>query len=239
MNRGLDQLLADQQDVLDQFLDDRPGQRARFLDRDAVGERLAARGRRQPVDGLIHGGEQLGLDAVDLDLGLDRLGRDRDARDDATAADRHHDGVEIGLVLEHLEADGALAGDDLGVVVGVHEGQVLLLGDLARGQRRGVQGVADQHHPGAEFPGALDLGEGGELGHDDDGRDAQAPGMVGDPLGVIARRHGDDAVFRLLGRQALELVERAPVLERAGVLQALQLQVELAAQALAQARRGH
>ena len=49
------------------------------------------------------------------------LGGDRDAANDAAAADRHDDAIEPGLVFEHLDADRALSGDDLVVVIGMDQ----------------------------------------------------------------------------------------------------------------------
>ena len=48
--------------------------------------------------------------------GPQRLGRDRDARHEAAAPDRHDDRVDVGNRVEDLEPDGALAGDDQRVV---------------------------------------------------------------------------------------------------------------------------
>ncbi len=142
---------------------------------------------------MIHRRIELHLDADDLDRGLDVLGGDGDAANDPAAADRHDDAVEVGRVLEHLDADRALSGDDLVVVIGVDEKEALFLdqglgGDLAVGQR-----LARQDDTGAMRPGALDLGRGRRLRHHDGGRDAEPLGMIGDGLRMIAGRHGDDA----------------------------------------------
>ena len=52
------------------------------------------------------------LDADDLDLRLDRLGRGRHARDQAAAADRHHEHVQVRHRPSISSAERALAGDD-------------------------------------------------------------------------------------------------------------------------------
>ena len=46
---------------------------------------------------------------------------------------RHHDFCEVGNLLEQLEPDCPLAGDDSRIVEGMDEGEVLGLGPLARG----------------------------------------------------------------------------------------------------------
>ena len=80
-----------------------------------VGPPVAARGAAERVQ---HPGVALGLHADDAHLGPQRLDRDRDAGDEPAAADRHDDRVErigVGLV-EELEADRALPGDDERIV---------------------------------------------------------------------------------------------------------------------------
>ena len=52
--------------------------------------------------------------------------RDGDAGDQAAAADRDDQHVEIGRVLEHFERDRALPGDDVRIVIGMHPDQVAL-----------------------------------------------------------------------------------------------------------------
>ena len=47
--------------------------------------------------------------------------RGRDAGDEAAAADRHHDRLDVGALVGDLEPDRALAGDDQRVVERRHE----------------------------------------------------------------------------------------------------------------------
>ena len=127
-------------------LDDRPCRRAtlqererevaRPLDRDAVGDRQR---RWRPATGsparerLRVGRARGGLHADDLDLRPRRLDRDRDAGREPAAADRHDDLREVRHLLEQLEPERALAGDDVRVVEGVHEGEPVPLRALLRG----------------------------------------------------------------------------------------------------------
>ena len=86
------------------------------------------------------------LRADDLDRRLERARRDRDAGDQPAAADRDHQHVEVGHILQHLERDGALPGDDMRIVVRMHPGQAALarqrlgarlrLGDASRRRAR-------------------------------------------------------------------------------------------------------
>ena len=97
---------------------------------------------RQAVQPLVHRAVVLRLHAQHLDAGLERPGRGRHARDQPAAADRHHQRVELRRLLEHLQRDGALAGDHRGVVVGMDEGEALARLDLVRVARRLGERVA-------------------------------------------------------------------------------------------------
>ena len=237
-HRRLDLVLADQQHLGDQRLDHRQGEPARLLDGDALRHRRAAEVGREVVQQAIDRGVERGLDADDLDPGLEVPGRDGAAGDQAAATDRHHQHVEVGHRLEQLEPDRTLAGDDGGIVVGVDEGEPLLLLEPAGVGGGVLEPLAVQDDPGTVLAGALDLGQRREARHDDRGRDAQALGMVGDTLGVVAGRHGDDAAGALLRREAGELDQGTAGLERAGVLEVLQLEPDPGPGQARQGRRG-
>ena len=53
--------------------------------------------------------------------GASALTTKRDAADEPAAADGHHDHVEAAELLDELEADGPLPGDDLGILERVHQ----------------------------------------------------------------------------------------------------------------------
>ena len=194
-DRVFEHRLVDQQNVRDQRLDDAAGQLARLLDRDPLGQGHRARpGTRvlaahQPV----HRRVERRLHADDLDPRGERLGGDRDPRNQPAAADRHDDRVEIGPVGQQFERDRPLAGDDRRVVIGVDKGQAVFAGErLCRFARSG-EAVAFEHDLGAERFGVIDFDERRALGHDDRRRDAETPRMIGDALGMVAGRHRDDA----------------------------------------------
>ena len=102
-------------------------------------------------------------------------------------------------------------------------------GQLQAEDARVVEGVAAQHHLGAEVARVLDLHRRGEARHDDRRRDAHPLGVIGHGLGVVAGRDGEHAAGALGGGELGHLVERAPLLERGGELQVLELQEHLAA----------
>ena len=73
----------------------------------------------------------LGGGQDDLAGGVDGLGGEGDPRGHSPSRDGHHDGVQTGHLFVQLEGDGALAGDHVYVVVGVHDLETgVLVGDL-------------------------------------------------------------------------------------------------------------
>jgi hypothetical protein len=71
------------------------------------------------------------FDADHVDRRLQRLQRSRNSRQDAAAADGDDHGVKVRRIGKQLDPDGALAGDDLLVVIGMDEDQAFALGHLA------------------------------------------------------------------------------------------------------------
>ena len=130
----------------------------------------------------------LGLHADDLHAGVDLLDARGHAGKQAAAAGRHDDDVRRGQIAEDLEAERALTGNDLGVIVGVQERGVLLLADLAGFGVGVVIAVAREHNGGTVALRGLRLGDGRGLGHDDRGRDAEAVRGVGHALRMVAGR---------------------------------------------------
>ena len=162
---------------------------------------------------------QPGLDADHLDAALVPGG---DAADQAAAADRDQQRIEVGRLLLELEADAARAQHGLDLVEGVH-GQRARLGDigLARRQRLGVDLAADGQ-VGAVAADARDLGRRGDLRHEDARLVAEPHGRVGHRRAVIAAGRRGDAGGRHLAQQ--QIGERPARLEGARVLRELELQ---------------
>ncbi len=105
LDRSLRADLVDEPDPPNKRRDDMAGQPARLLDRDpsAKGRSRGRRTRIFAAQQAIHRGIERRLDADDLDLRLERLGRDRDPGYQPAAADRHDERVEIRSVGEQLE----------------------------------------------------------------------------------------------------------------------------------------
>ena len=90
-------------------------------------------------------GDVIGFDRDDLRLRPQRFHRQRDARQQAAAADRHDDRVEIRHLFDDLDPHRSLAGDDRRIVVAIDVGEAFLLGDFVR-VRFGFAEMRAVHH---------------------------------------------------------------------------------------------
>ena len=91
---------------------------------------------------------------------------------------------------EETQVVGAGLSEATIALPGTHSKWVELRGGRIAGFR---QALARQHHLGAQGLGAPDLGERRRFRHVDGRRHAELAGMIGDALGVVAGRCGDDA----------------------------------------------
>ena len=135
--------------------------------------------------------------------------------------------------------DGALARHHRRVVVGVDEREALGRREPVRLLRRLVEGLAEQHHPGAVAARCSRPSRGACRRHDDGRRDAEAPRMIGDRLGVVARRHRDDAPLGVRRRRGFRACSAPALLEGAGRLHVLVLDEDRGTGQLGEARGRH
>ena len=136
-------------------------------------------------------------------------------------------------LLDDLEPDRALPGDDRRIVEARHHGRAGLVGD-PRGDLLAALGPAVvEDDLGALAARALDLHLRRVGRHDDDRPDAEPPRGDRHAARVIARREGDHAALPLLRRELQQPVGRAPQLERAAGLQALAFEPDARARDLA------
>ncbi len=218
-------------DVVGIFLDERDGDIARRLDGDAVGNGGDGVGLDVAVrmERLRDRVRALSLHADDLHAGVDLLDARGHTGEQSAAAGWHDDDVRRGQVAEDLEAERALAGNDLGVIVGMQERGVLLLADLAGLGVSVVIAVAREHDVRAVALRSLRLGDGRGLGHDDRGRDAEAVRSIGHALCVVAGRRGHDGTGLAALDERRDLVARTADLERTGLLAVFVLEINVAA----------
>ena len=145
---------------------------------DTVSQRSGVlyRGDLAGLAGSIHGGNHTGLHADDLAGGLQLLDGQRHAGDQTAAADGDHDLLHFGKLLQDLQTDGALTGNDIGIVKGMREGVAVLLGKTLGLPGGIIIDTGNQNYLGAIAAGGLHLGDGCALGHTDHGLDAQLRG---------------------------------------------------------------
>ena len=151
-----------------------------------------------------------------------RLQRQRHAGGQATAADGHDD--HVGCVRGQLQAHGALAGDDVGVVEGGQEAVAVHRGQFDGERARFVEAAAVHAHRGAPVRHAGHLGVRRAHGHHGDGLHAQAVCGPGQALGVVAGGGGDDRAAVAAFARHQQGIQGAAHLVRAGALQVLELE---------------
>src|SRR5699024_5983732 len=160
------------------------GQLTGGLDLDAVGKGGGG------VQGLvaviphrqIHAGGPRRLDAVDLDVGPQALDGEGDARDQPAAPDGDDHRIQVGQLVQDLQADGPLPGNDQLVVVRVDEGHARLGLEADRVVVGVVVGAGHQADLRAQVLGVFHLHDGGAVRHADDAPDAHPGGGQGHAL---------------------------------------------------------
>ena len=181
----------------------------------------------------------LNTDNLDLlaELLLLRANRRGQAGQQAAAANTHDDGIHIGHLLQNLQANRALARDNVFVIEGVHEDRAGLLGVALRLRQGLVHGHAVQLNLGTVIAGCGNLRQRRAQRHVDAGLNAQAVSRQGHTLRVVTRARGHHAALLLLLGELCHAHIRAAHLERTGALQVLTLEEHLGTQALAQGTR--
>ena len=176
--------------------------------------------------GRDHGGAGRGLHAHDAHVGVDGLGRDRDAGHESAAADGHDDRVAVGELLHHLEADRALAGVDAGVVLEGVEVEHARAVDVVDAEGEGLVVVgAEVHAARAVVADAIGLGLRRAHGHDHRAvADAEGVRGHGDGDAVVSGGDRADAVLHLELGELRDRVEGAADLEALAELLALELE---------------
>ena len=172
------------------------------------------------------------LHAHDAHVRAALLQRERRAADEPAAAHRDDHGVDVGDVVEDLEAHRSLARDDERVAVGVDERLSLLALDPVRERERVVVHLAFEEDLGAVRAAHADDRVRHAARHDDRRGRAEPVRGVRHALGVAAGRRGDDAPQAGCVVERRDLVQRAAHLERARRLERLDLEEDLRAEQL-------
>jgi hypothetical protein len=150
-----------------------------------------------------------------------------DAADQPTAADGHQQRVDGGGLYAQFQSDRALAEQGFDPVIGVDRHRARRGHPFLAGRQRVGVAIAPDDQLRAVLADALDLRRRGHRGDEDLGAHAESPGGVGDGGAVIAARGGHHARSRDLPHQ--QVGEGAPRLERARVLELLELEHEAGA----------
>jgi hypothetical protein len=202
----LDVPLGDQVDAVDVGGDDLAGELARHLDRDSLGERVAANRAVAAVDDILHRWIEFGFDPDDFDRGLmafaavetplirppppigTRACRGRGLRR-AFPARPCPAPAMTAASSKRMDEHHSLCGLELlGMSVGIVE--PLAVKDDARAMAFGLR---DLHRRGAD-------------GHDDGHRNAEAPAVISDGLGVVSREAATTPRARSLSSSASNLL---------------------------------
>ncbi len=135
------------------------------------------------------------------------------AADQAAAADGHDHRFNLGMLLQHLETESSLAGDDRVIVERVDESEMLLLA-AANGFFAGLVVIgAVENDFRAVGLGGRHLNQRSGEGHANLGADAALAGVIGQSLCVISSRGRNHSLIALFRAQSQQLVQRAALLE--------------------------
>ncbi len=233
-------LVVHQHDLVDLLADDREVE----LGAAARGQGVGGRGDAWQLDhgpgadALVERGRPHGLDADDAHRRADRLGGGGHSGDEPAAADRHQQQIDLRHLLEDLEADRRLAGNDCRIGERVDVGPALALRRVAGRPVGVIPDVALPHDPGApalELLGFARRRVGRQVDHR---RRAQPASSVRHAEAMVASGGGHQAAACLFGWQRQHLVRGSPGLEGTGHLERLQLEPELRGGHLPQQRLG-
>ena len=160
-------------------------------------------------------------------LGFFSAYRRGEPRQQAAAAHTHNDGVYVGHLLQDLKPNGALPGDNILIIEGVHEHRAGCLGvAFCLGQCL-IYGSTVQLNLRAVVAGGSNFGEGSAQRHVNARFNAQLSGRHRHPLSVISRRCSHHTVCFLSLAKFSHANIRAACFKRAGTLQVLAFEEHL------------
>ena len=177
--------------------------------------------------GVEHTGCPRRLHAVHLALGAQALDGKGHARDQPAAADGHDHRVHILQLVQNFQADGALPGDHIVIVVGVDKGHAGFFLQLHGFVVRIVIGALYQAHLSAQALGAFHLHNGCAVRHAHHAFNAHAGGGQRHALRMVSGAAGHNAVAALFLAELADLIISAAHLKAAGHLQVFGFQIQL------------
>jgi hypothetical protein len=146
-------------------------------------------------------------------------------------AQRHQDRPDVRALLEHLEAERPLPGDDVLVVERVDQHRAGACGELPRGHQRLRDARSVELDVGAVPLRRGDLGQGGAHRHEDGRLDPQQRRRQGDALRVVAGARRHHAAGPFLVAEPSDADVGPSDLERSGALEVLRLEEDVLARA--------
>ena len=236
----VDVALGNLDKVVKELVEQREGQVARAAHGHAFGrgDDLVGRHHAACVERLAPCGRAFGDRADHTHVWAECLDRERHARAEAAAAERHHHVGDVGHIFENFHADRALPAQHLVIVERRHVRHAFVLAqfDCVRGGL--VEDLAVQHDVGAVRLGGVHLERRGDFRHEDGCFGAALACRIRHALCMVAGGGRDDAALELFVGERGDLVVCAADLERAGDLQVLRLEQDRMTGHLGQHRRG-
>ncbi len=210
MDGGTDLVRGHQDDLIHVLTGEAKVFLAHASHRDPIGEHAhSIEGDAFPgAQRFVHSGRIFRFHPDDLDAWIQRFRIGGDSGDQTAAAHGNENRVDVIAVVltQDLHGDGALPGDHIWVVEGVHEHQPAFPAEFDRVLVGLIIVIAVQHDFSAEVGDRLHFDFRRGQRHDDDGGNAPRAGSQRDPLSMVAGRSADHAALRADRRQLRDFV---------------------------------
>ena len=182
---------------------------------------------------------RLNTDNLDLlaELLLLRADSSGQTGQQTAAANTHNHGVNVRNLLQNLQTDSALTGNNIFIVEGVHEHRAGLFGVALRLRQSLIHGHTVQFNLSTVITGCSNLRQCRTQRHVNTSLNAQTVSRQSHTLSVVTRARRHDAALLLLLGKLRHAHVRAAHLEGTGTLQVLTLKENLGTEALAQRTR--
>jgi hypothetical protein len=187
-------------------------------------------------------GKALGLDHIERRFGRQGLKGQTNTAQQATTGcgakqkiSGHTHGVKV---LRRFQTDRSLPSHDVKIIKGGHDHCTAIPSDLSGYGLAALGEPVIEHHLCAITNRSLSFDHGGIRRHDDQGGHAQFTCGIGNALGMVARREGNNASLALILIKTAEAIIGPAKLERAGSLQNLGLDPDCTTASPIQGRAG-